>query len=100
MSVLCFSQRFSSFMDGKSGVYNLTEVISVLVSMKPLHFIIISVKKNLGIPFPLGFLMTRTTKSHFSVLIIKLNKGKKLGLILEKGKSRQVQIQVNVGVTV
>lgn len=46
MSVLCFSQRFSSFMDGKSGVYNLTEVISVLVSMKPLHFIIISVKKS------------------------------------------------------
>lgn len=39
--------------------------------------------------------MTRTTKPDFSVLIVKLNEGKKVGLILENGKSRQIQIQDN-----
>lgn len=50
-------------------------------------------KKEKGILLSLVFLMI--TKPNSSILIIKLDEGKKLGLILDKGKSRQVQIQEN-----
>lgn len=76
--------------------------MSVSTSLKPLHFIMISMnkktprnskKKHLEILLALVFLMTKPTKTDFAALIIKLKEGKKLGLIPEKGQSKQVRIQ-------
>lgn len=90
------------FYGWKSGIYNPTEGMSVSTSLKPLHFIMISMKKinprnskkkHLGILLALVFLVTKPTKTDFAALIIKLKEGKKLGLIPEKGQSKQVRIQ-------
>lgn len=96
---VCFSQRFSSFMGGRVAfihsflLWGYQPHWSHYISLwflwkKPRN----SIKKPLGILFSLVFPMTKPTKTDFSVLIIKLKQGKKLDLILEKGKSRQVQI--------